>query len=82
MFFIYKDDKGAICRSFNWREAVRTMLTENTRNAFLCIELVDESRQKEFENALNDLENLVKENLGGTCTTSILDINNKEVEIM
>ena len=79
---VYKDDKGAICRSFNWREAVRTMLTENTRNAFLCIELVDESRQKEFENALNDLENLVKENLGGTCTTSILDINNKEVEIM
>lgn len=79
---VYKDNEGAICRSFNWREAVRTMLTENTRNAFLCIELVDESRQKEFENALNDLENLVKENLGGTCTTSILDINNKEVEIM
>ena len=21
---VYKDDKGAICRSFNWREAVRT----------------------------------------------------------
>ena len=79
---VYKDNEGAICRSFNWREAVRTMLTENTKNAFLCIELIDENRQEEFENALNDLSNLVKENLGGTCTTSILDINNKEVEIM
>ena len=79
---VYKDDKGAICRSFNWREAVRTMLTENTKNAFLCIELIDESREKEFENALNDLANLVKENLGGTYTISILDINNKEIEIM
>ena len=39
---IYKDEKGAICRCFNWREAVRTMLTEDTTNAFLCIELTDE----------------------------------------
>ena len=51
---VYKDDKGAICRCWNWREAIRTMLTENTTNAFLCIELVDETRVVEFENALKD----------------------------
>ncbi|WP_042274434.1 B3/B4 domain-containing protein [[Clostridium] dakarense] len=78
---VYKDDEGAICRCFNWRESVRTMLTENTKNAFLCIELVDEKRVKEFENALNDLSKLVKDNLGGTCSISILDINNKEAVI-
>lgn len=78
---VYKDNGGAICRCWNWREAVRTMLTENTKNAFLCIELVDESRFEEFENALNDLAKLVQENLGGTCKISILDINNKEVSI-
>ncbi|NLM44574.1 MAG: B3/4 domain-containing protein [Clostridiales bacterium] len=78
---IYKDDKGAICRCWNWREAVRTMLTENTTNAFLCIELIDESRLNEFESALKDLARLVEENLGGTCKISILDINNKEVVI-
>ncbi|MGX8794677.1 B3/B4 domain-containing protein [Fusibacter sp. JL298sf-3] len=27
---VYKDDAGAICRCWNWREAVRTMLTEET----------------------------------------------------
>ncbi|MCC0632257.1 B3/4 domain-containing protein [Clostridioides sp. ZZV15-6388] len=78
---VYKDNGGAICRCWNWREAVRTMLTENTNNAFLCIELVDESRFEEFENALNDLVKIVQENLGGTCKISILDINNKEVSI-
>lgn len=78
---VYKDDKGAICRCWNWREAVRTMLTENTTNAFLCIELVDENRYIEFETALKDLENKVADNLGGRCKTSILDINNREVVI-
>lgn len=79
---VYKDDEGAICRCWNWRESVRTMLTENTKNAFLCIELVDENRVKEFENALDDLAKTVEHNLGGTYKISILDINNKEVEII
>lgn len=78
---VYKDDEGAICRCWNWRESVRTMLTEDTKNAFLCIELVDENRVEEFESALNDLSKLVQENLDGTCNISILDINNKEVVI-
>ena len=78
---IYKDNEGAICRCWNWREAVRTMLTENTKNAFLCIELIDENKAEEFENALKDLEKTVQENLGGTCKVSILDINNKEITI-
>lgn len=78
---VYKDDEGAICRCFNWRESVRTMLTEDTKNAFLCIELIDEKRVKEFESSLKDLSKLVQENLGGTCSISILDINNKEIVI-
>ena len=78
---IYKDDAGAICRCWNWRESVRTMLTENTRNAFLCIELVDERRLKEFEQALNDLSKLVMTHLGGTQKMTVLDINYKQVSI-
>lgn len=78
---VYKDDEGAICRCWNWRESVRTMLTENTKNAFLCIELVDDSRMDDFKNALSELANLVEKNLGGTYRISILDINNKEISI-
>jgi DNA/RNA-binding domain of Phe-tRNA-synthetase-like protein len=78
---IYKDNEGAICRCWNWREAVRTMLTENTTNAFLCIELTDESRLIEFQDALKELAKAIQDNLGGTSKISILDINNKEVII-
>ena len=74
---VYKDDEGAICRCWNWRESVRTMLTKDTKNAFLCIELVDEKREKDFENALKELSQLVEENLGGKSEISILHINNK-----
>jgi DNA/RNA-binding domain of Phe-tRNA-synthetase-like protein len=78
---IYKDDKAAICRCWNWRESFRTMLTENTKNAFLCIEAVDESRYEEFEKALKYLAEAVSQNIGGTNYTAILDINNREVAI-
>jgi len=78
---VYKDDKGAICRCWNWRESLRTMLTENTVNAFLCIELIDESKLMEFEKALRDLAEAVHENLGGTNKISILSINNREITI-
>ena len=78
---VYKDDEGAICRCWNWRESVRTMLTEDTKNAFLCIELVDENREKDFENTLKELSQLLEENLGGKSEISILHINNKEAII-
>lgn len=57
------------------------MLTENTKNAFLCIELVDEKRTEDFENALKDLAKTVQDNLGGICKISILDIKNREIII-
>jgi DNA/RNA-binding domain of Phe-tRNA-synthetase-like protein len=78
---IYKDDKGAVCRCWNWREAVRTMLTEDTKNAFLCIESVDENRSDDLDKALNELAELVEKNLGGTYKIKILNINSREILI-
>ncbi|KMZ42039.1 MULTISPECIES: B3/4 domain-containing protein [Bacillales] len=74
---VYKDDEGAICRCWNWREAQRTMLTENTKNAFLCIELVDETRIDEFHMALKELSDLVPLHLGGMVKMEVLDINHR-----
>jgi DNA/RNA-binding domain of Phe-tRNA-synthetase-like protein len=78
---VYKDNAGAICRCWNWREAQRTMLTENTKNAFLCVESIDESRAAEFNNALKELADIVPKHLGGTAKLYILDVNNREIEI-
>ncbi len=79
---IYKDDAGAICRCWNWRESVRTMLVEDTSNAFLCIETLDEDRDDEFNKALQDLKSLIGEYLGGELTIQILDINHREIIIV
>ncbi|MBG9944049.1 B3/4 domain-containing protein [Brevibacillus formosus] len=78
---VYKDDVGAICRCWNWREAQRTMLTENTKNAFLCIELIDETRSDEFHMALKELSDFVPHHLGGMVKMEVLDIHHKEITI-
>ena len=77
----YKDDKGAICRCWNWREGVRTMLTEDTKNAFMIIELVDPGRYDEFTQALSELSSLIQENLGGETRIEILDIGHRSVKL-
>ncbi|MBM7562840.1 B3/B4 domain-containing protein [Fusibacter tunisiensis] len=79
---IYKDDAGAICRCWNWRESVRTMLTEKTKDAFLCIELVDDTRQEILAAALEELAFLATKHLGGTYEISVVDINHREIDIM
>ena len=58
------------------------MLTEDTVNAFLCLELIDESRFEEFKEALQYLGDTIKENLGGDLTIEILDTNHYEIEII
>lgn len=79
---IYKDDAGAVCRCWNWREALRTILTEETRNAFLCIELADESRLGILEEALKDLAGLVTEHLGGNVRIQILDKDHRDTILL
>lgn len=78
---VYKDDLGAICRCWNYRESKRTLLTEDTKNAFMIIELVDINRIDDFNKALNELSNLIKANLNAETKIEILDINNKEIVI-
>ncbi len=79
---VYKDDAGAVCRCWTWREAQRTMLTEKTVNAMLCCELVDTARYEELLEVLSDLKNLVEERLGGQCEIRILDRENPQADLM
>lgn len=78
---IYKDDDGAICRCLNWRESERTMLTESTQNAFMCMELVDGSRYETFKEALETLRLEIETRLGGCCEAKILNKADRQAEI-
>ncbi|MGP6139030.1 MULTISPECIES: B3/B4 domain-containing protein [unclassified Jeotgalibaca] len=53
---IYYDAEGAICRSLNWRDAQRTMLTENTSNAILFMEAVEPEMIEQTNKAMRALK--------------------------
>nr|WP_238331101.1 phenylalanine--tRNA ligase beta subunit-related protein [Furfurilactobacillus milii] len=78
---VYKDDAGIICRCWNWRDGERTMLTEDTSNAFLCLECVNPERKDALEAALADLKELTKAYLNADAETSILTIDQPRVVI-
>ncbi|MBK5254228.1 MAG: B3/4 domain-containing protein [Peptostreptococcaceae bacterium] len=78
---IYKDDEGAICRCWNWREGKRTMLTEDTKNAFMCLEQVDATRMFELKEALDILRQQIESKLGAKCRIEILNSEKKEIEL-
>ena len=60
----YLDDAGAVCRCWNWRDGVRTMLTERTTRAVAIIESVDPSRRADLEAALASLAGRVERLMG------------------
>ena len=72
---IYYDTEGAICRCLNWREAQRTMLTEDTTNAILVMESINEGQAQRANRAMAEM----KERIGYYFNTeSITTILNKE----
>lgn len=78
---IYKDDIGAICRRWNWKEVDRTKLTPATRNAFLVIEALPPVAREEVTSAIQELAELVSHYCGGTVTTAFLDQGNRAVDL-
>jgi DNA/RNA-binding domain of Phe-tRNA-synthetase-like protein len=69
---VYKDDLGIVCRCWNWRDGVRTMLTEKTVNAVLIMESVDPQRHGALAEAAEKLARLSVQHLGGESRTAIL----------
>jgi DNA/RNA-binding domain of Phe-tRNA-synthetase-like protein len=70
---IYRDDDGAVVRSWLWREAERTKITHRARNIVLYMELVDAARQAELALAMNALQQTIVRELGGQAVTAILN---------
>ncbi len=78
---IYRDAAGVICRAWNWRESDRTRLTEQTTDAFLCIEALPVHGEAALRAACDELAALVAEHLGGTVRVEILSSSRPAVEL-
>ncbi|GAY72393.1 B3/B4 domain-containing protein [Lentilactobacillus kosonis] len=70
---IYKDNTAAICRCFNWREAERTMLTNDTKNAVLVIESINTDQAHRADEAIVELQNLCKSTFNVDSNTQIIN---------
>lgn len=77
----YRDNKGAVCRCFNWRDGQRTMITENTKNAFIIMENLDPSREDDLKTALTLIGDYAEKHLGATRKTVILTRSNPSLEL-
>jgi DNA/RNA-binding domain of Phe-tRNA-synthetase-like protein len=78
---IYADRAGVLCRRWNWKEADRTKLTENTTRGFLVVEALPPLDRMRLDAALADLAALVAAHCGGTSRTMILDRENPSASL-
>lgn len=68
----YRDNAGAVCRCWNWRDGARTALTDTSKNAFLIIECVEPERIEDCQAAIDELADLVERYLGATIAVKQL----------
>lgn len=76
---IYQDDKGVICRRWNWREGDRTKITNQTTNAIVMIESLAPIPKDVAEQAIRELAELIKKYCGGSVETFFLSEENQEI---
>ncbi len=79
---IYKDDLGALCRRWKWKEAERTKLTASTTRAILVIEALPPVTVEQLQTALSELETLVQQATGATTNSAILNASNPNFSLI
>jgi arginyl-tRNA synthetase len=70
---IYKDRGGVICRRWNYRECERTKITDQTRNAIVVMEDLNDIPIDKFEGMLYELQELIEKYIGGDVAVYILN---------
>jgi lysyl-tRNA synthetase class 2 len=75
---VYRDDKEVLCRSWNYREAEKSKITEQTKNLLLVCEALVHTSQEALEEALVDLKNMLEKHCEGTYETFFLNKDNLE----
>ena len=66
------DRAGAVCRCWNWRDGVRTALSDDSADAFLAIECVEPERMGDCQAAVDRLAELLERYLGATVVVKTL----------
>ena len=78
---IYKDEVGAICRRWNWKEADRTKFTEDTQHGFIVIERLPPVDPAIVNRAIDELAEMIQTHCGGTVVPATLNASNPETTL-
>ncbi len=57
---VWRDDAGVTCRRWNWRQGVRTRITESTKNALFILERLEPYPLDRLDAAAEDLAALLR----------------------
>jgi DNA/RNA-binding domain of Phe-tRNA-synthetase-like protein len=58
---VWADDSGVTCRAWNWRQCVRTRLTENTKNAYFVLDSLEPYPLESLLTAADELEGFLRQ---------------------
>jgi DNA/RNA-binding domain of Phe-tRNA-synthetase-like protein len=58
---VWRDDQGVTCRRWNWRQCVRTRITETTGNALFLLERLEPHPLERLHAAADDLAGRLRE---------------------
>lgn len=78
---IYYDEKGAICRCLNWREAQRTMLTEETKDVIFFMESINIEQAERANQAMQELKKRITEYFKVEGLDFVVDAEHSQVTI-
>lgn len=78
---IYRDNNGAICRRWNWREADRTKIIPQTKDCIIVLERLEPIEVSSLEGALKETCEGVSKLLGGEAKSILLNQSNQTTSI-
>ncbi len=73
------EDKMVVARRWCWRQSATSAAKPSTTEAVITIEAHHEGARADIENALADLQALLKAHAGGTCESAVLDKDNPAI---
>ena len=79
----YYDEKGVICRCWNYRDGQRTEVTDSTTAEFIAMECVEPHRIGELQTAVDELAALLTKYVGAeVINKQIITAQNREMMIL
>ena len=78
----YADSIGAVCRCFNWRDGIRTQITDDTTCEFIAMECMEEERVTLLQEAIDELVLYFEKYLGAEVIgKTIISSSNREIDM-